>query len=93
MTYIIRKHVGLRESMAHVHNGVYGQFNDWSDAIAWAHFKHDDLNNTYICFEDGTILYAITPAGQASYREAYDKLTQDEPWIKWQAREYRIKKA
>jgi len=89
--YQIRKHVGLRESMAHIYNGCYGEFSDLSDAIAWAHFKHDNLNWTYLCLSDGTILYAISPTSdEGTFRDAYKDHVRDNPWLEWSVKQYRI---
>lgn len=67
MQYTIKKHCGLRVDMKHIYNGSYGSFNDVADAIAWAHFKHDNLNNTYICLDDDTIIYGIVPTSNVGY--------------------------
>lgn len=92
MAYTIRKHVGLRVDMKHVHNGYDGTFPNFKDAVAWAHFKHDNLNNTYVCLDDDTILYAIIPSGAGSYRDAYHALVKESPWIEWDTQDYRIQK-
>lgn len=77
--------------MAHVYNGSYGTFSDLSDAIAWAHFKHDKLNNTYICLDDGTIIYSIVPTSDTgNFTEGYQELLKNRPWIEWDTKPYKI---
>lgn len=93
MTYTIRKHCGLRVDMKHVYNGSYGTFGDLSDAIAWAHFKHDNLNNTFICLDDDTIIYGIVPTSDVGYyTDRYKEHAADWPHLEWSTKLYKIAK-
>ena len=90
MTYTIRKHIGLRTSMAHVYNGPDGTFGDLADAVAWANFKHDGMNNTFVCLDNGDVIYGIIPCGQNYYTEAYKKHELQNPHIGWSTKHYKI---
>lgn len=92
MAYTIRMHCSLRTSMAHIYNGSYGTFGDLADAVAWANFKHDGLNNTYVCLDNGDVIYGIIPSGKDYWTDAYKKVLEENPWQAWSTKHYRIGK-
>lgn len=93
MSYTIRKHCGIRVDMKHIYNGSYGTFSDLSDAIAWAHFKHDNLNNTFICLDDDTIIYGIVPTSDVGYyTDVYKEYEKENPWSAWNTKPYKLAK-
>lgn len=92
MTYTIRKHIGLRTSMAHVYNGSYGTFGDLADAIAWANFKHDGMNNTFVCLDNGDVIYGIIPSGSDYWTDTLEQHKREYPYLEQDTKQYRIKR-
>lgn len=90
MTYSIKQHCGLRLDMRGIYNGTNGKFNSLADAIAWAHFKHDNLNNTFICLANDDIIYGIGQDGKSFFTEAYKKHVLENPWLEWDVKQYRL---
>lgn len=90
MTYTIRKHIGLRSSMAHIYNGTCGTFEDLADAVAWANFKHDSMNNTFVCLDNGDVIYGIVADGKDYYTDAFEQHEKENPWLAWSTKNYRI---
>lgn len=91
--YTIRKHAGMRVNMANVHNGSYGTFTNFADAIAWAHFKHDGMNNTFVCLDNDEIIYGIVPDGKSYETEAMGKHILENPHLLWSTKHYTLQVA
>lgn len=90
MTYSVQKLAGLRTNLAHICIGNEGKFVSLSDAIAWAHFKHDGLNYTYICLDNGDSIYTICLDGKSGFTEQYQKHLQENRWLEWSTKQYRL---
>lgn len=88
--YQIRKHLGLRNSMAHIYNGSCGDFSNLADAVAWAKFKHDKINNTFVCLDNGDVIYGLLPSGKSYETEAMQKHVAENPWLEWSTKHYTI---